>query len=107
MEERKQRTTEKTNRKRKIKKKETTKETEEKTVVPPRTGDVAGTERAKGRKKNTTIINPFRAAVPFSGQATQFSSSLSPKWDCGSKEVTYEYEVLVRRVKLRTRENRK
>ena len=28
--------------------------------------------------------NPFRTAVPFWGQTTQFSSILSPKRDCGS-----------------------
>ena len=32
-------------------------------------------------------INPFRTAVPFWGQTTQTSSSLSPKRDCGSKGV--------------------
>ena len=33
------------------------------------------------------LLNPFRAAVPFWGQTTQFSSSLFPKRDCGSKGV--------------------
>ena len=32
-------------------------------------------------------FNPFRTAVPFWGQTTQTSSSLSPKPDCGSKGV--------------------
>ena len=32
-------------------------------------------------------INPFRTAVPFWGQFTQISSSLSPKRDWGSKGV--------------------
>ena len=32
-------------------------------------------------------INPFRTAVPFWGHTTAFSSSLSPKRDCGSKGV--------------------
>ena len=32
-------------------------------------------------------INPFRTAVPFWGQTSQISSSLSPKRDCGSKGV--------------------
>ena len=32
-------------------------------------------------------INPFRTAVPFWGQNSQCSSSLSPKRDCGSKGV--------------------
>ena len=31
------------------------------------------------------FLNPFRTAVPFWGQSTQSSSSLSPKRDCGSK----------------------
>ena len=30
-------------------------------------------------------LNPFRTAVPFWGQTSQILSSLSPKWDCGSK----------------------
>ena len=34
-----------------------------------------------------SILNPFRPADPFWGQTTQFSSSLSPKRDCGSKRV--------------------
>ena len=29
------------------------------------------------------VFKPFRTAVPFLGQTTQSSSSLSPKWDCG------------------------
>ena len=33
------------------------------------------------------FFNPFRIAVPFWGQTTQISSSLSPKRDCGSKGV--------------------
>ena len=32
-------------------------------------------------------MNPFRTAVPFWGQTTQISSSLSPKQDCGSEGV--------------------
>ena len=32
-------------------------------------------------------INPFRTAVPFWGQTSLISSSLSPKRDCGSKGV--------------------
>ena len=32
-------------------------------------------------------VNPFRTAVPFRGQTTQISSSLSPKRDCGSEGV--------------------
>ena len=31
--------------------------------------------------------NPFRTAVPFRGQPTQISSSLSPKRDCGARWV--------------------
>ena len=34
-----------------------------------------------------SFFNPFRTAVPFWGQTTQFSSSLPPKRDCGSKGV--------------------
>ena len=34
-----------------------------------------------------TSINPFRIAVSVWGQNIQFSSSLSPKRDCGSKVV--------------------
>ena len=30
-------------------------------------------------------LNPFSTAVPFWGQSTHFSSSLSPKRDCGTK----------------------
>ena len=38
-------------------------------------------------------LNPFRTAVPFWGQTTQFSSSLSPKRDCGcSKGVKAHQE---------------
>ena len=33
-------------------------------------------------------VNPFRAAVPFWGQTSHISSSLSPKRDCGSKGVS-------------------
>ena len=32
-----------------------------------------------------TTINPFRTAVPFWGQTSPISNSLSPKRDCGSK----------------------
>ena len=32
-------------------------------------------------------LNPFRTAVPFWGQTTQISSSVSPKRDSGSKRV--------------------
>ena len=32
-------------------------------------------------------IDPFRTAVPFWGQTSQMSSSLSPKQDCGPKGV--------------------
>ena len=32
-------------------------------------------------------LNPFRTAVPFWGQTTQISSSLSPKRDCGFEGV--------------------
>ena len=35
--------------------------------------------------KYTGRVNPFRTAVPFWGQTSQISSSLSPKRDCGSK----------------------
>ena len=35
------------------------------------------------------LVNPFRAAVPFWGQITQNLSVLSPKQNCGSKEVKY------------------
>ena len=31
------------------------------------------------------LLNPFRTAVPFWGQTTQISGSLSPKRDCGPK----------------------
>ena len=40
--------------------------------------------------KNCTFspyVNPFRTAIPFWGQTTLISSSLSPKRDCGSKGV--------------------
>ena len=33
----------------------------------------------------TGFLNPFRTAVPFWGQTSRISSSLSPKRDCGSK----------------------
>ena len=36
-------------------------------------------------------LNPFRTAVPFLGQTSQNSSSLSPKRDCGSKGVNSGY----------------
>ena len=32
-------------------------------------------------------LNPFRTAVPFTGQTTQTLSGVSPKRDCGSKGV--------------------
>ena len=32
-------------------------------------------------------FNPLRTAVPFWGQTTQISNSLSPKRDCGSKGI--------------------
>ena len=39
-------------------------------------------------------VNPFRTAVPFWGQTTQSSSSLSPKRDCGPKRVnSFLYDV--------------
>ena len=31
------------------------------------------------------LLKPFRTAVPFGGQTSKISSSLSPKRDCGSK----------------------
>ena len=37
--------------------------------------------------RGVLLINPFRTAVPFCGETTQISSSLSPKRDCGSKRV--------------------
>ena len=39
------------------------------------------------RHSRTININPFRTAVPFWGQITQFSNSLSPKRDWGPKRV--------------------
>ena len=33
------------------------------------------------------VINPFSTAVPFQGQTTQISSSLSPERDCGTTGV--------------------
>ena len=33
------------------------------------------------------LVNPSRTAIPFWGQTTQISRSLSPKRDCGSKWV--------------------
>ena len=41
------------------------------------------------------IVNPLRTAVLFWGQTTQFSSSLSPKRDCGSKGVKGERKLVV------------
>ena len=35
-------------------------------------------------------VKPFRTAVPFWGQTTQSSSSLSPKWDFGPRRVKSE-----------------
>ena len=32
-----------------------------------------------------STVHPFRTAVPFWGQTSQSSSSLSPRQDCGSK----------------------
>ena len=42
---------------------------------------------AKHTSKTRSRLDPFRTAVPFWGQTTQISSSLSPKRGCGSKEV--------------------
>ena len=39
-------------------------------------------------------INPFRTAVPFWGQTTQFTSSLPPKRNCGPKRVKGIYHQL-------------
>ena len=46
-------------------------------------------ERSKCLKQMVpgSTFNPFRTAVPFLGQTSQNSSSLSPKRDCGSKGV--------------------
>ena len=38
------------------------------------------------------FLNPFRTAVPFWGQITHISSSLSPKRGCGSKGVKGQHE---------------
>ena len=35
----------------------------------------------------SSALNPFRTAVPLWGQTSQFSSTLSPKRDCGSKRT--------------------
>ena len=50
--------------------------------------------RDQDRRTTTTTegvgkdhVNPLRTAVPFWGQTTQISSSLSPKRDCGPKGV--------------------
>ena len=78
-------------------------------MPPPPAGDVAcgrhirtSYEYAKKQQSHleTTIIPPtintiihesinMRTAVSLWGQTTQFSSSLSPKRDCGSKGVSY------------------
>ena len=44
-----------------------------------------GVCRRQGRR--IIPLNPFRTAVPFWGQASQFSSSLPPKRESGSKGV--------------------
>ena len=36
--------------------------------------------------KYTMCLDPFRTAIPFRGQITQFPSSLPPKRDCGPNE---------------------
>ena len=48
---------------------------------------IAGTVRTLVLVPGITAINPFRTAVPFWGQTSQISSSLSPKRDCGPKRV--------------------
>ena len=48
-------------------------------------------------------FNPFRTTVPFLGQTTQFSSSLSPKRDCGSKGVNIPWMALLYYVPCRFR----
>ena len=40
---------------------------------------------------HTGTSNPFRTAVPFWGQTTQFMSSLSPERDCGPQRVSLPY----------------
>ena len=47
----------------------------------------SGTASADGPQ----IVNPSRTSVPFWGQTTQISSSLSPKRDCGSKGLQQEF----------------
>ena len=41
---------------------------------------------------NCELLNPFRAVVPFWGQTSQISSSLSPKRDCGFKGVNRKWK---------------
>ena len=40
-------------------------------------------------------VNPFRTAVPLSGQSSQIPSSLSPERDCGTKGVAPVRAVLI------------
>ena len=47
----------------------------------------AGGGQSGGQIAVSYRVNPFRTAVPFWGQTTQISSSLSPKRDSGSKRV--------------------
>ena len=48
-------------------------------------------------------VNPFRTAVPFWGQTSQISSSLSPKRDWGSKGVKERRGVCAHSVHGRSR----
>ena len=65
----------------------------QKLVPPHQTTWLRFTARVKDLLEYSTMVedefNPFGTAVPFWGQTTQFSSSLSPKRDCGSKGVNW------------------
>ena len=43
-------------------------------------------QKAKKRYRQW-VVNPFRTAVPFWGQTTRISSSLSPKRECSPKRL--------------------
>ena len=50
-------------------------------------------DRGMSTVSDSTRVDPFRTAVPFWGQTTRISGSLSPKRDSGPKRVN---ETVVR-----------
>ena len=49
-------------------------------------------------------VNPLRTAVPFRGQTSQTSSSLSPKRDCGSQSTLTEHTAVQQQLYVDSRQ---